>query len=173
KAVVEALVAHPNVNASYNAETKEMTYHASVNMSIAVDTPAGLLTPVIHNAQDLSLPEIAKAIVDLADRARNNKLKPNDLSGGTFTITNIGSEGALSDTPILVPPQAGILGTGAIVKRPVVITEDGIDSIAIRQMVHLPLTYDHQVVDGADAGRFMTTIKDRLETANFEGDLEL
>ncbi|EEW49219.1 2-oxoglutarate dehydrogenase, E2 component, dihydrolipoamide succinyltransferase, partial [Corynebacterium efficiens YS-314] len=173
KAVVEALVAHPNVNASYNAETKEMTYHASVNMSIAVDTPAGLLTPVIHNAQDLSLPEIAKAIVDLADRARNNKLKPNDLSGGTFTITNIGSEGALSDTPILIPPQAGILGTGAIVKRPVVITEDGIDSIAIRQMVHLPLTYDHQVVDGADAGRFMTTIKDRLETANFEGDLEL
>ncbi|MCK2199385.1 2-oxoglutarate dehydrogenase, E2 component, dihydrolipoamide succinyltransferase, partial [Corynebacterium callunae] len=173
KAVVEALVSHPNVNASYNAKTKEMTYHSSVNISIAVDTPAGLLTPVIHDAQDLSLPEIAKAIVDLADRARNNKLKPNDLSGGTFTITNIGSEGALSDTPILVPPQAGILGTGAIVKRPVVITEDGIDSIAIRQMVFLPLTYDHQVVDGADAGRFLTTIKDRLETANFLGDLEL
>ncbi|MHD0240700.1 2-oxoglutarate dehydrogenase, E2 component, dihydrolipoamide succinyltransferase [Corynebacterium diphtheriae] len=173
KAIVEALVAHPNVNASYNAETKEMTYHADVNLSIAVDTPAGLLTPVIHKAQELSLPELAKAIVDLADRARNNKLKPNDLSGGTFTITNIGSEGALSDTPILVPPQAGILGTGAIVKRPVVITEDGIDSIAIRQMVYLPLSYDHQIVDGADAGRFLTTIKDRLETANFEGDLEL
>ncbi|OLN15623.1 2-oxoglutarate dehydrogenase, E2 component, dihydrolipoamide succinyltransferase [Corynebacterium diphtheriae subsp. lausannense] len=173
KAIVEALVAHPNVNASYSAETKEMTYHADVNLSIAVDTPAGLLTPVIHKAQELSLPELAKAIVDLADRARNNKLKPNDLSGGTFTITNIGSEGALSDTPILVPPQAGILGTGAIVKRPVVITEDGIDSIAIRQMVYLPLTYDHQIVDGADAGRFLTTIKDRLETANFEGDLEL
>ena len=173
KAVVEALVSHPNVNASYNAKTKEMTYHSSVNLSIAVDTPAGLLTPVIHDAQDLSIPEIAKAIVDLADRSRNNKLKPNDLSGGTFTITNIGSEGALSDTPILVPPQAGILGTGAIVKRPVVITEDGIDSIAIRQMVFLPLTYDHQVVDGADAGRFLTTIKDRLETANFEADLQL
>ena len=173
KAVVEALVSHPNVNASYNAETKEMTYHESVNVAIAVDTPAGLLTPVIHDAQDLSLPEIAKAIVDLADRSRNNKLKPKDLSGGTFTITNIGSEGALSDTPILVPPQAGILGTGAIVKRPVVITEDGIDSIAIRQMVGLPLTYDHQVVDGADAGRFMTTIKDRLETANFQDDLGL
>ncbi|WP_293952022.1 2-oxoglutarate dehydrogenase, E2 component, dihydrolipoamide succinyltransferase [uncultured Corynebacterium sp.] len=173
KAVVEALVDHPNVNASYNAKTKEMTYHASVNVAIAVDTPAGLLTPVIHDAQELSIPEIAKAIVDLADRSRNNKLKPQDLSGGTFTITNIGSEGALSDTPILVPPQAGILGTGAIVKRPVVITEDGIDSIAIRQMVGLPLTYDHQVVDGADAGRFMSTIKDRLETANFEGDLGL
>lgn len=173
KAVVEALVSHPNVNASYNAKTKEMTYHSSVNLSIAVDTPAGLLTPVIHDAQNLSIPEIAKAIVDLADRSRNNKLKPNDLSGGTFTITNIGSEGALSDTPILVPPQAGILGTGAIVKRPVVITEDGIDSIAIRQMVFLPLTYDHQVVDGADAGRFLTTIKDRLETANFEADLQL
>ncbi|QNQ90591.1 2-oxoglutarate dehydrogenase, E2 component, dihydrolipoamide succinyltransferase [Corynebacterium poyangense] len=173
KAAVEALVSHPNVNASYNAETKEMTYHESVNMAIAVDTPAGLLSPVIHNAQDMSLPELAKAIVDLADRARNSKLKPNDLAGGTFTITNIGSEGALSDTPILVPPQAGIMGTGAIVKRPVVVTDDGIDSIAIRQMVYLPLTYDHQIVDGADAGRFMTTIKDRLETANFEGDLEL
>ncbi|ANE04447.1 2-oxoglutarate dehydrogenase, E2 component, dihydrolipoamide succinyltransferase [Corynebacterium crudilactis] len=173
KAVTEALVSHPNVNASYNAKTKEMTYHASVNIAIAVDTPAGLLTPVIHDAQNLSLPEIAQAIVDLADRSRNNKLKPSDLSGGTFTITNIGSEGALSDTPILVPPQAGILGTGAIVKRPVVITEDGIDSIAIRQMVFLPLTYDHQVVDGADAGRFLTTIKDRLETANFVGDLQL
>ncbi|AKK03562.1 2-oxoglutarate dehydrogenase, E2 component, dihydrolipoamide succinyltransferase [Corynebacterium epidermidicanis] len=173
KAIVEALVSHPNVNASYNAETKEMTYHAQVNLGIAVDTPAGLLSPVIHNAQDKSLPELAKAIVDIADRARNNKLKPNDLTGGTFTITNIGSEGALSDTPILVPPQAAMVGTGAIVKRPVVVTEDGNDAIAIRQMVYLPMTYDHQVVDGADAGRFMTTVRDRLETGNFEGDLEL
>lgn len=173
KAVVEALVSHPNVNASYNAESKEITYHADVNLAIAVDTPQGLLTPVIHKAQEKSLPELAKAIVELADRARNNKLKPNDLSGGTFTVTNIGSEGALSDTPILVPPQAGILGTGAIVKRPVVVTENGSDAIAVRQMVFLPLTYDHQLIDGADAGRFLTTIKDRLETADFEGDLEL
>ena len=173
KATVEALVSHPNVNASYNADTKEMTYHADVNVAIAVDTPKGLLTPVIKKAQEKSLPEIAAEIVELADRARNNKLKPSDLTGATFTVTNIGSEGALLDTPILVPPQAGILGTAVIEKRPVVVTEDGQDAIAIRQMCYLPFTYDHQVVDGADAGRFITTIKDRLETADFESDLEL
>ena len=173
KAVVEALVAHPNVNASYNAETKEITYHDGVNLSIAVDTEQGLLSPVIHDADKLSLPELAKAIIDIAERARNRKLRPDDLSGGTFTITNIGSEGALTDTPILVPPQAGIMGTGVISKRPVVVSDDGLDSIAIRQVAYLPLTYDHQLVDGADAGRFMTTVKDRLETADFEGDLDL
>ena len=173
KATVEALVSHPNVNASYNPETKEMTYHADVNVAIAVDTPKGLLTPVIHKAQELTLPEIAQQIAELADKARNNKLKPNDLTGATFTVTNIGSEGALLDTPILVPPQAGILGTAAITKRAVVVTEDGQDAIAIRQMCYLPFTYDHQVVDGADAGRFITTIKDRLETADFDADLNL
>ncbi|MDD7587401.1 MAG: 2-oxoglutarate dehydrogenase, E2 component, dihydrolipoamide succinyltransferase [Corynebacterium glucuronolyticum] len=173
KAIVEALVAHPNANASYNAETKEMTYHESVNLAIAVDTKQGLLTPVIHDAQDKSLPELAKAIVDVADRARNSKLKPNDLAGATFTITNIGSEGALSDTPIVVPPQAAMVGTGAITKRPVVVTDNGVDAIAVRQMVYLPMTYDHQVVDGADAGRFMTTVRDRLENIDFEADLEL
>ena len=173
KATVEALVSHPNVNASYNAETQEMTYHADVNVAIAVDTPKGLLTPVIKKAQDKTLPEIAAEIVDLADRARNNKLKPNDLTGATFTVTNIGSEGALLDTPILVPPQAGILGTAVIEKRPDAVPEDGQDAIAIRQMCYLPFTYDHQVVDGADAGRFITTIKDRLETADFESDLDL
>jgi len=138
-----------------------------------VDTPEGLISPVVHNAQDLSLPELAQAIVDIADRARNKKLKPNDIMGGTFTITNIGSEGALTDTPILVPPQAAMLGTGAIVKRPVVISEDGQDAISIRQMVFLPMTYDHQVIDGADAGRFLTSIKDRLENYDFTGDLAL
>ena len=173
KATVEALVSHPNVNASYTPETKEMTYHADVNVAIAVDTPRGLLTPVIHKAQDKTLPEIAQTIAELADKARNNKLKPNDLTGATFTVTNIGSEGALLDTPILVPPQAGILGTAAITKRPVVVNDDGQDAIAIRQMCYLPFTYDHQVVDGADAGRFITTIKDRLETADFESDLAL
>ncbi|VEH80015.1 Dihydrolipoamide acyltransferase [Corynebacterium kutscheri] len=173
KAAVEALVSHPNVNASYNAETKEMTYHADVNVAIAVDTERGLLTPVIHKAQEMTLPELAQAITELADRARNNKLKPQDLSGATFTITNIGSEGALSDTPILVPPQAGILGTAAIQKRPVVISDGGTDAIAIRQMCYLPFSYDHQIVDGADAGRFTATIKDRLETGNFESDLGL
>jgi pyruvate dehydrogenase E2 component (dihydrolipoamide acetyltransferase) len=173
KAIVEALVAHPNVNASYNADTQEMTYHGQVNLGIAVDTKDGLLSPVIHDAQDMSLPELAAAIADIADRARNKKLKPNDVSGGTFTITNIGSEGALTDTPILVPPQAAMIGTGAIRKRPVVITEDGSDSIAIRSMVYLPMTYDHQIVDGADAGRFLTTIKDRLENSDFTSDLEI
>ena len=173
KAIVEALVSHPNVNASYNAQTREMTYHDQVNLGIAVDTPAGLLSPVIHNAQDMSLPELAKAIVDIADRARNNKLKPQDLAGGTFTITNIGSEGALTDTPILVPPQAAMVGTGAIVRRPVVLSEDGGESIAIRSMVYLPMTYDHQVIDGADAGRFLSTVRDRLENGDFEPDLEL
>ncbi|MGV0393136.1 2-oxoglutarate dehydrogenase, E2 component, dihydrolipoamide succinyltransferase [Corynebacterium riegelii] len=173
KATAEALVSHPNVNASFNAETKEITYHEDVNLGIAVDTPQGLLVPVIKKAQDLNLAEIAKAIADLAERARNKKLRPDDLSGATFTVTNIGSEGALLDTPILTPPQAGILGTAAIEKRPVIVTEDGIDSIAIRQMCYLPFTYDHQLVDGADAGRFVTTIKDRIEEGNFEADLDI
>ena len=173
KATAEALVSHPNVNASYSPETKEMTYHSDVNIAIAVDTPKGLLTPVIHKAQDMTLPQIAQQIAELADKARNNKLKPNDLTGATFTVTNIGSEGAMLDTPILVPPQAGILGTAAIEKRPVVVNENGQDAIAIRQMCYLPFTYDHQVVDGADAGRFITTIKDRLQTADFQADLEV
>ena len=173
KATAEALVSHPNVNASFNADTKEITYHEDVNIGIAVDTPQGLLVPVIKKAQDLNLAEIAKAIADLAERARNKKLRPDDLSGATFTVTNIGSEGALLDTPILTPPQAGILGTAAIEKRPVIVTEDGIDSIAIRQMCYLPFTYDHQLVDGADAGRFVTTIKDRIEEGNFEADLDI
>ena len=173
KATAEALVSHPNVNASYNAETKEITYHEDVNIGIAVDTPMGLLVPVIKQAQKKNLAEIAKAITDLAERARNKKLRPDDLSGATFTVTNIGSEGAMLDTPILTPPQAGILGTAAIEKRPVVVNENGQDAIAIRQMCYLPFTYDHQVVDGADAGRFITTIKDRLETADFEADLDL
>ena len=173
KAVVEALINHPNVNASWNDDSKEITYHDKVNLGIAVDTERGLLSPVIHDAQDMSLPELAKAIADIADRARTNKLKPTDLSGGTFTITNIGSEGALSDTPILVPPQAAMIGTGAIKKRPVVVTEHGADAIGIRAMVFLPITYDHRLVDGADAGRFMTTVIDRLQVADFEGDLDL
>ncbi|WP_087117774.1 2-oxoglutarate dehydrogenase, E2 component, dihydrolipoamide succinyltransferase [Corynebacterium urinipleomorphum] len=173
KAASEALVSHPNVNASYNKETKEITYHEDVNIGIAVDTPMGLLVPVLKKTQDMSLADIAKGIADLAARARDKKLRPDDLSGATFTVTNIGSAGALMDTPILTPPQSGILGTGAIVKRPIIVTEDGIDSIAIRQMCYLPFTYDHQIVDGADAGRFITTIKDRIEAGDFEGDMEL
>ncbi|HHX83725.1 MAG TPA: 2-oxoglutarate dehydrogenase, E2 component, dihydrolipoamide succinyltransferase, partial [Actinomycetales bacterium] len=173
KAVVEALVSHPNVNASYDEESNEITYHESVNLGIAVDTEKGLLSPVIKDAQDMDIPALAKAIIDLAERARASKLTPNDLSGGTFTITNIGSEGALFDTPILVPPQAAMLGTGAIVRRPVVDSDDDGEAIAIRSMGYIPLTYDHRLIDGADAGRFLTTVKDRLQKAEFEGDLGL
>ncbi len=174
KAVVEALKAHPNVNASYDESSKEITYHGVEHLSIAVDTPAGLLSPVIHNAGDLSIAGLARAIADIASRSRANQLKPDELAGGTFTITNLGSQGALFDTPILVPPQAAMLGTGAIVKRAVVVTDSlGGDTIAVRSMCFLPLTYDHRLIDGADAGRFLTTVKRRLQEAAFEADLGL
>ena len=174
KAVVEALKAHPNVNASIDEDKKEITYYDKVHLGIAVDTEQGLLSPVIHNADDLSLAGLARAIADIASRARSNGLKPDELAGGTFTITNIGSQGALFDTPILVPPQAAMLGTGAIVKRPVVITgDDGSESIAVRSMSFYPLTYDHRLIDGADAGRFLTTIKKRLEEGAFAAELGL
>ncbi len=173
KAAVEALGVHPNINASYNEDTKEITYHSSVHLGIAVDTEQGLLSPVIHNASDLSLAGLARAIADIANRARTGGLKPDELAGGTFTITNIGSQGALFDTPILVPPQSAMLGTGAIVKRPIVIADNGNEFIGIRSMCYLPLTYDHRLIDGADAGRFLTTIRHRLEEAAFEADLGL
>jgi pyruvate dehydrogenase E2 component (dihydrolipoyllysine-residue acetyltransferase) len=174
RAVIEALKIHPNVNASYNEETKEITYYGAEHLGIAVDTEQGLLSPVIHNAGDLSLAGLARAIADIAERARSNNLKPDELSGGTFTITNIGSQGALFDTPILVPPQAAMLGTGAIVKRPrVIVDELGNESIGIRSVCYLPLTYDHRLIDGADAGRFLTTIKRRLEEGAFAADLGL
>ncbi|QFU87631.1 2-oxoglutarate dehydrogenase, E2 component, dihydrolipoamide succinyltransferase [Amycolatopsis sp. YIM 10] len=174
KATVEALKQHPNVNASYNEETKEITYHGAVHLGIAVDTEKGLLSVVIHDAGELNLAGLAHKIADLAARARTNKIKPDELTGGTFTVTNIGSNGALFDTPIIVQPQSGMLGTGAVVKRPVVISDsDGNDTIAVRSMAFLPLTYDHRLIDGADAGRFVTTIKQRLEEGNFEDELGL
>ena len=174
RAVIDALKAHPNVNASYNEDSKEITYYDSEHLGFAVDTEQGLLSPVIHNAGDLSLAGLARAIADIAARARSGDLKPDELSGGTFTITNIGSLGALSDTPILVPPQAAMLGTGAIVKRPrVIVDEFGNESIGVRSICYLPLTYDHRLIDGADAGRFLTTIKRRLEEGAFEADLGL
>jgi 2-oxoglutarate dehydrogenase E2 component (dihydrolipoamide succinyltransferase) len=174
RAVIDALKAHPNVNASYNEESKEITYYDAEHLGFAVDTEQGLLSPVVHNAGDLSLAGLARAIADIASRARSNKLKPDELSGGTFTITNIGSQGALFDTPILVPPQAAMLGTGAIVKRPRVIVDDvGNESIGVRSISYLPLTYDHRLIDGADAGRFLTTVKHRLEEGAFEADLGL
>jgi pyruvate dehydrogenase E2 component (dihydrolipoamide acetyltransferase) len=174
RAVIDALKVHPNVNASYNEDTKEITYYDAEHLGFAVDTEQGLLSPVIHNAGDLSLAGLARAIADIAARARSGDLKPDELSDGTFTITNIGSQGALLDTPILVPPQAAMLGTGAIVKRPrVVLDESGNESIGVRSVCYLPLTYDHRLIDGADAGRFLTTIKHRLEEASFEADLGL
>ncbi|WP_343577173.1 2-oxoglutarate dehydrogenase, E2 component, dihydrolipoamide succinyltransferase [Mycobacterium sp.] len=174
RAVIDALKVHPNVNASYNEGTNEITYYDAEHLGFAVDTEQGLLSPVIHNAGDLSLAGLARAIADIAARARSADLRPDELSGGTFTITNIGSQGALTDTPILVPPQAAMLGTGAIVKRPrVVVDETGNESIGVRSVCQLPLTYDHRLIDGADAGRFVTTIKHRLEEGAFEADLGL
>ena len=174
RAVIDALKAHPNVNASYSEDTKEITYYDAEHLGFAVDTEQGLLSPVVHNAGDLSLAGLARAIADIAARARSGDLRPDELSGGTFTITNIGSQGALFDTPILVPPQAAMLGTGAIVKRPRVVVDDtGNESIGVRSICYLPLTYDHRLVDGADAGRFLTTIKHRLEDGAFEADLGL
>ena len=174
RAVIDSLKAHPNINASYNEDTKEITYYDAENLGFAVDTEQGLLSPVVHNAGDLSLAGLARAIHDIADRARSGNLKPDELSGGTFTITNIGSQGALFDTPILVPPQAAMLGTGAIVKRPrVIVDELGNESIGVRSICYLPLTYDHRLIDGADAGRFLTTVKRRLEEGAFEANLGL
>ncbi|MER5394451.1 2-oxoglutarate dehydrogenase, E2 component, dihydrolipoamide succinyltransferase, partial [Saccharopolyspora sp. NPDC002686] len=174
KAAAEALKLHPKLNASINDDTKEVTYHGAEHLSVAVDTERGLVSPVIHDAGDLNLGGLARKIADLAARTRNNKIKPDELSGGTFTITNTGSRGALFDTPILNPPQVGMLGTGSVVKRPVVVAdENGGDTIAIRSMVYLALSYDHRLVDGADAARFLTTLKQRLEEGAFEADLGL
>ncbi|WP_190817503.1 2-oxoglutarate dehydrogenase, E2 component, dihydrolipoamide succinyltransferase [Saccharopolyspora pogona] len=174
KAAAEALKLHPKLNASIDDENKQVTYHGAEHLSIAVDTERGLVSPVIHDAGDLNLGGLARKIADLAARTRTNKIKPDELSGGTFTITNTGSRGALFDTPILNPPQVGMLGTGAVVKRPVVVAdENGGDTIAIRSMVYLALTYDHRLVDGADAARFLATLKQRLEEGAFEADLGL
>ncbi|QJY47610.1 2-oxoglutarate dehydrogenase, E2 component, dihydrolipoamide succinyltransferase [Pseudonocardia broussonetiae] len=174
KATVEALKAFPQVNASISEDGKEVTYHGGVHLAIAVDTPRGLLVPVIKNAEDLNLAGLARKIADVAARTRDNKIGPDELSGGTFTITNIGSAGALFDTPIINQPQVAILGTGVITKQPMVITgTDGDDVIAVRSVCYLPMTYDHRLVDGADAGRFVSAIKARLEEGAFEADLGL
>ncbi|GAA2553746.1 2-oxoglutarate dehydrogenase E2 component (dihydrolipoamide succinyltransferase) [Neomicrococcus aestuarii] len=174
KAVAEALKQHPKVNGAYDEEKQEITYHDAEHLAIAVDTERGLLVPVIANAGDLNLAGIAHKIADVAERTRTNKIQPDELSGGTFSITNIGSVGALFDTPIINQPQVAILGTGAIVKRPMVIQDaDGNDVIAIRHMMYLSLTYDHRLVDGADAGRFLQTLRARLEEGAFEAELGL
>ena len=171
-AVCEALKQHPVVNSSIEGD--QVTYHDAEHLAIAVDTERGLLVPVIHDAGNLNMGGIARQIADLAARTRANKVTPNELGGGTFTITNTGSRGALFDTPIINQPQVAILGLGAIVKRPTVVKgEDGGETIAIRSMVYLALSYDHRVVDGADAARFLVTLKERLEQGSFESDLGL
>jgi 2-oxoglutarate dehydrogenase E2 component (dihydrolipoamide succinyltransferase) len=171
-AVCEALKVHPVLNSS--VEGDQITYHGAEHLGIAVDTERGLLVPVIHNAGDLNMGGIARKISDLALRTRDNKVTPDELGGGTFTITNTGSRGALFDTPIINQPQVAILGLGAVVKRPMVVRgEDGGETIAIRSMVYLGLSYDHRVVDGADAARFLVTLKERLEQGAFESDLGL
>jgi 2-oxoglutarate dehydrogenase E2 component (dihydrolipoamide succinyltransferase) len=170
-ATVEALQQHPTVNASIDQEEGTVTYHDAEHLGIAVDTERGLVVPVIRDAGDLNLAGLAKRIADLAERTRTNKISPDELSGGTFTLTNTGSRGALFDTPIINQPQVGILGTGAVVKRAVVVDDENLGEIlAPRSMMYLALSYDHRLVDGADAARFLTTIKERLEAGAFESD---
>jgi 2-oxoglutarate dehydrogenase E2 component (dihydrolipoamide succinyltransferase) len=173
-AAIEALKVHPKVNAVIDAEKQEVTYHDAEHLGIAVDSERGLMVPVIHNAGDLNIGGLARKISDLATRTRAGQVGPDELSGGTFTLTNTGSVGALFDTPIIAQPQVAILGCGAVVKRPVVIDDAELgEVISVRSMVYLALTYDHRLVDGADAARFLVTVKNRLEEGSFEAELGL
>ena len=171
-AVCEALKQHPVLNCSISGD--QITYHGAEHLGIAVDTERGLLVPVIRDAGDLNMGGVARRISDVAARTRDNKITPDELGGGTFTITNTGSRGALFDTPIINQPQVAILGIGSVVKRPMVMKgTDGGETIAVRSMVYLALSYDHRIVDGADAARFLVTLKERLEGGAFESDLGL
>lgn len=171
-AAAEALKTYPIINST--VQDDEIVYPETENLSIAVDTERGLLTPVVRDAGSKNIAELAANIADLAERTRNNQLKPDELSGGTFTLTNTGSRGALFDTPLVFLPQSAILGTGAVVKKPGVVTlPDGTESIAVRSYVYLALSYDHRTIDGADAARFLTQVKQRLEAGAFEEDLGL
>jgi 2-oxoglutarate dehydrogenase E2 component (dihydrolipoamide succinyltransferase) len=173
-ATVEALKVHPKLNAIIDTEAGQVTYHDAEHLGIAVDTERGLMVPVIQNAGDLNIGGLARKIADLAARTRSGQVSPDDLAGGTFTLTNTGSRKALFDTPIINQPQVGILGTGAVVKRPVVVEDPALgEVITVRSMVYLALTYDHRLVDGADAARFLATVKDRLEEGEFEAELGL
>jgi 2-oxoglutarate dehydrogenase E2 component (dihydrolipoamide succinyltransferase) len=173
-AAVEALKAYPMVNAVIDTANAQVTYHDAEHLGIAVDTERGLMVPVIHNAGDLNLGGLARKIADLAARTRSGQVSPDELSGGTFTLTNTGSRGALFDTPIINQPQVGILGTGTVVKRPVVVDDPALgEVIAVRSMVYLALTYDHRLVDGADAARFLTAVRERVEEGSFEAELGL
>ena len=173
-AAIEALKQYPVLNASIDEAAGTVTYHEDVNLGMAVDTERGLLVPVVHGAGDLNLGGIARKVADLAERTRTNQITPDELGGGTFTITNTGSRGALFDTPIINQPQVGILGTGAVVKRPVVVQDPDLgEVVAVRSMVYLALTYDHRIVDGADAARFLVAVKERLEFGDFTAELGL
>ncbi|MFE9692676.1 2-oxoglutarate dehydrogenase, E2 component, dihydrolipoamide succinyltransferase [Micromonospora sp. NPDC005806] len=173
-AAVEALQAYPIVNAGMDLAAGTITYPDAEHLGIAVDTERGLLVPVIHNAGDLNLGGIAKRVADLAERTRTNKISPDEIAGATFTLTNTGSRGALFDTPIVPSPQSAMLGTGAVVKRPVVVNDPELgEVVAVRSMVYLALSYDHRLIDGADAARFLVAVKERLEAGNFEGELGL
>jgi 2-oxoglutarate dehydrogenase E2 component (dihydrolipoamide succinyltransferase) len=169
-AAAEALAANPVINAT--VEDTNIVYHGSDNISFAVDTERGLLTPVIKDAAHMSIANMAQVIADMAERTRTNKLTPDELSGGTFTLTNTGSRGALFDTPVVFLPQSAILGTGVVTKRAAVVKDaDGQDAIAIRSMVYLALSYDHRIIDGADASRYLMQVKTRLEAGQFEANL--
>lgn len=171
-ALVEAAREHPQFNASIDTEAGQITYHDGVHLGVAVDTPRGLVVPVVRDAHQQTLPELARSIADVADRVRSGRIGPDELTGSTITLSNIGGAGSLTDTPILNYPEVAILGTGAIVRRPRVVTApEGAEVVAIRSVCSLPLTYDHRLIDGADAGRFLSTMRQRLEAADFCGQL--
>jgi 2-oxoglutarate dehydrogenase E2 component (dihydrolipoamide succinyltransferase) len=173
-AAIEALKAHPVVNSSIDLQAGTVTYHDGIHLGIAVDTDRGLLVPVIQDAGDLNIGGIARKVADLADRTRSNRVTPDELAGGTFTLTNTGSRGALFDTPIINQPQVAILGTGSVVRRPVVVADPDLgEVVAVRSMVYLALSYDHRIVDGADAARYLADVKARLEEGAFEAELGL
>jgi 2-oxoglutarate dehydrogenase E2 component (dihydrolipoamide succinyltransferase) len=173
-ATIEALKVHPKLNAVIDTANNQVTYHDAEHLGIAVDAERGLMVPVVHNAGDLNLGGLARKIADLANRTRSGQVGPDELSGSTFTLTNTGSRGALFDTPIINQPEVGILGTGTVVKRPVVVDDPALgEVIAVRSVVYLALTYDHRLVDGADAARFLVTVKERLEEGSFEAELGL
>ncbi len=169
-AAAEALRAHPKINSTVEGEN--IVYHDGENISFAVDTERGLLTPVLRNTASMTISQLAAQIADMAERTRNNQLKPDELAGGTFTVTNTGSRGALFDTPVVFLPQSAILGTGIVTKRPAVVKDAaGNEAIAIRSMVYLALSYDHRIIDGADASRYLADVKTRLEAGAFEANL--
>jgi 2-oxoglutarate dehydrogenase E2 component (dihydrolipoamide succinyltransferase) len=173
-AAIEALKGHPKLNAVIDSSSYEVTYHSIENVGVEVDTERGLLVPVVKDAGDLNLGGLARKFADLAERAHTGDLNPDELSGGTFTLTDAGSIDALFETPIIHQPQVAILSTGAVKKRPVVVDDPELgEVIAVRSMVYLALTHDHRLIDSADAARFLHSVRERLEEGAFEAELGL